>query len=119
MVIQLVRVSIKPEQREKWLELIAANAAATRLEEGCESYEVTEDLETPNTFVLVERWRDLDAQYDHFRSPDFGQLMSSLGDVLAGPPEVSINEVASTLRLEEALAAAGAETEGTGADAKA
>jgi hypothetical protein len=33
--------------------------------------------------------------------------MGSLGDVLAGPPEVSINEVASTLTLDEALAAAG------------
>jgi quinol monooxygenase YgiN len=68
MVIQLVRVSIKPEQRDRWLELIRANVAQTRAEDGCESYEVTEDIEAPNTFVLVERWRDLDAQYAHFRT---------------------------------------------------
>ena len=37
----------------------------------------------------------------------FGELVDSLGDVLAGPPEVSINEVASTVTLDEALAAAG------------
>jgi quinol monooxygenase YgiN len=107
MVIQLIRVSIKPDQREKWLELVSANAAQTRAEDGCESYEVSEDIEAPNTFILVERWRDLDAQYEHFRTPKFGELMGSLGDVLAGPPEVSINEVASTLTLDEALAAAG------------
>ena len=107
MVIQLVRVSVKPEQRERWLDLVRPNAAQTLAEDGCESYEVCEDIEAPNTFVLVERWRDLDAQYDHFRNPSFGELMGSLGDVLAGPPEVSINEVASTLTLEEALAAAG------------
>ena len=107
MVIQLVRVSVKPDQREQWLELVRASAAQTRAEDGCERFEVCEDIETPNTFVLIERWRDLDAQYDHFRNPRFGELMESLGDVLAGPPEVSINEVASTLTLEEALAAAG------------
>jgi hypothetical protein len=33
--------------------------------------------------------------------------MGALRDVLAGPPEVSINEVSSTLTFDEALAAAG------------
>lgn len=107
MVIQLVRVSIRPDQREKWLELIRQNAAQTRAEEGCERYEVSEDIETPNTFAIVERWVDLEAQYRHFRDPQFGELMGALSDVLAGPPEVSINEVASTLTLDAALAAAG------------
>jgi quinol monooxygenase YgiN len=107
MVIQLIKVSIRPDQRERWLEVIRANAAQTRSEDGCESYEVGEDVEAPNTFVIVERWRDLDAQYDHLRDRKFGELMGSLGDILAGPPEVSINEVSSTLTLDEALAAAG------------
>jgi quinol monooxygenase YgiN len=107
MVIQLVRVTIQPDHRDRWLELVRANAAQTRTEDGCESYAVCEDIDAPNTFVLVERWRDLDAQYGHFRNPKFGELMSSLGEMLAGPPEVSINEVAATLTLDEALKAAG------------
>jgi quinol monooxygenase YgiN len=107
MVVQVVRVSIKPEQRERWLEIIRMNAAQTRAEEGCESYQFCEDVETPNTFVIVEYWASMEAQYDHFRKPDFGELMGSLNDVLAGPPEVSIYEVASTQTLDEALVAAG------------
>ena len=106
MVIQLVRVSIRPERRERWLELIRQNADSTRAEEGCERYEVGEDLDAPNVFTIVERWRDLDAQYEHFRKPGFGELMVALGDVIAGAPEVSINEVQSALTLDEALAAA-------------
>lgn len=106
MVIQLVNVSIRPEQRDRWLDLIGLNAAQTRAEEGCESYRISEDVETPNTFVIVERWASLDAQYRHFRKPEFGELMGALGDVIAGAPEVSINEVSSTLMLDEALAAA-------------
>ena len=107
MVIQLVNVSISPEHRDRWLELIHMNAAQTRAEKGCESYQVSEDLEAPNNFVIVERWASLEAQYSHFQRPEFGELMGALGDVLAGPPDVSINEVASTLTLDEALAAAG------------
>ena len=108
MVIQLVRVAIVPDQRDRWLQLIQMNAAQTRAEEGCESYQVSEDVEAPNTFSIVERWTNLEAQYAHFRNPQFGQLMGALRDVLAGPPEVSIHEVASTQTLDEALAAAGA-----------
>jgi len=107
MVIQLVRVSIRPEQRDRWLELIRQNLAQTRSVEGCESYEVGEDVESPNTFSLVERWTSLDARYEHFRNPQFAELMGALRDVLAGPPEVSLHEVASTLTLDEALANAG------------
>jgi quinol monooxygenase YgiN len=107
MIIQLVKVSIRPDQRERWLELIRANVTQTRVADGCERYDVSEDLESPNTFVLVEQWRDFDAQYEHFRTPDFGELMGALQDVLAGPPEVTLNEVARTLSLDEALEEAG------------
>jgi quinol monooxygenase YgiN len=106
MVIQLVNVSIRPEQRGRWLELIRMNAAQTRAEQGCESYQISENVETPNHFVIVERWASLEAQYSHFRSPEFGQMLGALGDIIAGPPEVSINEVSSTLTLDEALTAA-------------
>jgi quinol monooxygenase YgiN len=107
MVIQLVSVSIRPEKRDNWLELIRQNAARTRGEQGCESYQITEDVETPDKFAIVERWASVEAQYNHFRAPEFAELMGALGDIIAGPPEVSINEVASTLTLDEALAAAG------------
>jgi quinol monooxygenase YgiN len=113
MVIQLGNVSIRPEQRHKWLGLIRTNAAQTRAEKGCESYQVGEDLEMPNNFTIVERWTSPEAQYAHFRSPEFGEPMGALGDVLVGPPDVSINEVATTLTLDEALAAAGVSGYGT------
>ena len=106
MVIQLVSASIRPEQRDRWLELIRVNAAQTRAEEGCESYQIAEDLETPNSFVIIEQWADLEAVYSHFRN-QFEELMAALGDVFAAPPEASIHELASTLTLDEVLAKAG------------
>jgi quinol monooxygenase YgiN len=107
MVIQVVKVSIRADQRDRWLELVRANASQTRDEGGCEDYRVCENVESPGEFVLVEEWTDLEAQYRHFRAPEFGALMAKLGDVLAGPPDVSIHEVKSTQTLDEALEAAG------------
>lgn len=106
MIVQIVRASIKPDSRDRWLEVIRGNAEKTRAEEGCEGYQVAEDLESPNSFVIVEMWTTLDAVYDHFRN-QFEELMAALGDMFAAPPEASIHEIASTKSLQEALAAAG------------
>ncbi|MFE9637223.1 putative quinol monooxygenase [Streptomyces sp. NPDC006463] len=106
MVLQIVRASIKPEQREHWLEVIRGNAARTRAEKGCEGYQIAEDLEAPNTFVIIEQWVDLDAVYRHFQN-EFEALMAALGDVFAAPPEAWIHDLASTLTLDEVLAKAG------------
>jgi quinol monooxygenase YgiN len=114
MIIQVVRVSIRREQRDRWLELIRLNALQARAEEGCDGYQVAEDIETPNSFVVIEHWASMEAQYDHFRRPEFQELLASLGDVLAEPPEVAIHEVASTQTLDEALAAAGVGAETSG-----
>src|SRR5688572_13543997 len=106
MIVQLVRASIKPEQRDHWLEVIARNATDTRAEEGCEGYQIAEDPEAPNTFVIIELWANMEAVHSHFRN-EFEELMAALGDVFASPPQAWIHEVASTLTLEEVLAAAG------------
>jgi quinol monooxygenase YgiN len=88
------------------LEVIRRNAAQTRAEEGCEGYQIAEDLERPHTFLIVEHWANMDAVYEHFRA-QFEDLMADLGEVFAAPPEAAIHEVASTLNLEQVLAAAG------------
>jgi quinol monooxygenase YgiN len=106
MFVQIVRASIKPDQRDRWLEVIRKNATQTRSEEGCQGYQVAEDLEAPNSFIIVELWASLDAVYSHFRS-EFEDLMAALGDVFAAPPEAFIHEVASTLTLDQVLEAAG------------
>lgn len=107
MVVQIVTVTIRPEQRDRWLELLSANAARARTEPGCEGFRACEDVEMPNRFVLIEQWADMEAQYDHFRDPRFGELMQSLGEVLAGPPDVAIHDVGATQTFDEGLAAAG------------
>ena len=106
MIVQVVRASIRPERRGRWLEVIRQNAAETRAHEGCEGYQIAEDLEAPNSFVIVERWKNLEAIYSHFRA-HFEQLMAALGDVFSSPPEALFYDATSTLTLDEVLRGAG------------
>ena len=107
MVLQIVRASIKPERRDHWLEVIRLNAARTRAEAGCDSYQVAQDLEHPDDYVIVEQWASMEAVHEHFRN-QFGWLMSTLGDVFTVPPTATFHDVTSSATLGEVLAAAGA-----------
>ncbi len=81
---------------------------ASRAEDACRTYCVYEDIQAPNSFIFVEEWQDLDGLYRHFRAPHFTQFFEALPEVIAGPPDAVVIEVASTVTLEDALAAAGA-----------
>jgi hypothetical protein len=57
MALQIVNVSIRPEQRDRSLDLVRANAAQTR--EGCESCEIGEDIEIPNRLFAIRAAKTL------------------------------------------------------------
>ena len=107
MVVVHVRVPIKPEARERWLELADAVTGPPRAEDACRSYQMFEAVETPGTFLFFEEWESIDGLYNHFHTAHFTELSGALGDVLAAPPEGWVHELASTRTLDETLAAAG------------
>jgi quinol monooxygenase YgiN len=107
MIILNALAPIKPEARVRWLALVDALTPPSRAEEACQSYTLYEAIETPNTFIFVEKWTSLDGLYAHFRTPHFAKFFAALGEVLAGPPAGFVSGVSSTQTLDEALAAAG------------
>ena len=107
MVILHARLVVKPEARERWFELVAALISPSRDEDACRSYDLYEAVDTPNTFVFVEQWESLEGLYAHFHTPHFAEFGAALGDVLVEAPVGTVNEVSSTMSLDEAFAAAG------------
>lgn len=107
MVILHARVPIKPEARERWLELADTVTGPSRAEDACRSYRIFEAIETPDSFIFVEEWESLDGLYSHFHTAHFSEFFGALGEVLAGAPEGSVHELASTQTLDETFAAAG------------
>jgi len=66
------KVSVLPEKREEWLKQIKEDqTCARRDEEGNLQFSITEDTESPNTFILHEQFADELAFTAHTESPHF------------------------------------------------
>ena len=81
-------VVAKPETREELQEILAAQVAPTRAEEGCLNYDFHVDAENDCVFVFYENWnsqRDLD---EHLRKPHLKPLFDRQGELLSRPVEI-------------------------------
>lgn len=65
MVELIVTLDVRPDQRVRFLSAIDRNARASRAERGCLRFEVIEDLDEPNRFVLCERYTGEPAFEEH------------------------------------------------------
>jgi quinol monooxygenase YgiN len=78
MIHVIALITAKPGQRAAILEAFRANRPAVLAEDGCIEYDAAIDAEgagkiqTPiggDAFVVVEKWRDIDALKAHAASP--------------------------------------------------
>ena len=79
-----VRFPIKPDQRERFLELSRAAVASTRKEPGCISYTFYEDGMVPNAFIFFEEWRSEEALVSHIKQPYIQPLLEAFPEILDG-----------------------------------
>ncbi|BBC96083.1 putative quinol monooxygenase [Streptomyces griseofuscus] len=72
MIFIVVKFPVKPEHTEAWPQHVEAFTRATRAEPGNLWFEWSRSLEDPDTYVLVEAFRDgtgeAHVQSDHFRA---------------------------------------------------
>jgi quinol monooxygenase YgiN len=85
-------ITAKPGQREKILEAFRANIPAVRAEDGCIEYGPTVDAEGlgsfqtrfgPDTFVVMEKWRDAQALKAHAAAPHMAAYAAKVKDMIA------------------------------------
>jgi quinol monooxygenase YgiN len=79
--------------RESVLEAFRANIPAVRAEDGCIEYGPAIDAEGlgsfqakvgPDTFVVIEKWRDVAALKAHAAAPHMAAYAAKVKDMLAG-----------------------------------
>lgn len=92
MVHVIAVITTKPGMRAKVLEAFNANVPAVRAEDGCIEYGATVDVENAgdvqtkygdDTFVVVEKWADLDALKAHMVAPHMKAYGAKVKDMLA------------------------------------
>lgn len=93
MIHVVAIITAKPGQREKILEAFRANMPAVHAEDGCIEYGPAVDADGlgrfqtkfgPDTFVVIEKWRDPDALKAHAASPHMAAYSASVKDLIAG-----------------------------------
>lgn len=88
------RYKIKPEKRERFLELAMAGVEATRQESGNISYAFFEEVGIPNSFFYFEEWKSRDALMAHLKQPYIVPLLDEFADLIETDADIKIYDVA-------------------------
>jgi len=99
VILSTLRMIVRPERRQDLLETMRGILEPTRVERGCLSYRLYEDVEDRNTFVLIEEWATQKDLERHIRTDNQRQLLA-LMDLLSEQPELRFNTVSSTAGMD-------------------
>jgi quinol monooxygenase YgiN len=80
-------MTVRPERRRDLLETMRGMLEPARVERGCLSYRLYEDVEDRNTFVLMEEWETQKDLENHIRTDNQRRLLA-LMDLLSREPEL-------------------------------
>ena len=84
MIIVHGTIPIRPECRERALELARRMTVATQAEAGCISYDFYVGLSDPNTLMLFQEWESMDALMGHFQTDHMDEFLQALPEVVSG-----------------------------------
>ena len=85
MFIVHVNVSVKPEFVDAFHEASLANARESLKEPGVARFDVIQELERPERFVLVEVYRDAEAPARHKDTDHYRLWRDAVADMMAEP----------------------------------
>ena len=87
MIAMWVKVKIKPEQRQRFLDAIDVDALGSERDEaGCLRFNVLQDEKDPNVYYFYEVYVDQAALEKHRTMPHYA-VWRGVADVLDGPTE--------------------------------
>ena len=85
MLALWVKVRVKPEQRERFLKAIEADALGSERDEpGCMRFNVLRDQQDQNVYYFYEVYRDEAALQAHRAAPHYA-IWQAAADTLDGP----------------------------------
>ena len=76
--IQIVaEIEIKPAHRDGLISVLRALVEGSRAEAGNKRYDLTEDIDRPGHFFVIEEWRSEKAIEEHGASPHFQAFVAA------------------------------------------
>ena len=83
MFVLVVNIRIKPENVDRFLKLLADNAAAARKEPGCTQFDVLQDPKEKSKIMLYEVYQNEAAFETHQQTPHFKKYVAEAVPLLA------------------------------------
>ena len=78
----LVTLQIKAGKEKAFEDAFLEAQKGTKKEKGCIAYEINRDAEHPDTFVLIEKWKNIDGLADHLKEEHTTKLLKLFGDMV-------------------------------------
>jgi quinol monooxygenase YgiN len=88
MILIVVKQPVRAKYADDWPSLVEEFTTATRAEPGNISFDWYRSAEDPNTWMLVEVFRDAAAGELHVQSAHFKAAMEKMPHLLAAVPEI-------------------------------
>ena len=81
----MVRLEVKPDRLDDFLNLVAFNASQSRKEAGNLRFDVVRSNDTPTRFALYEVYRDDEAVRAHQATPHYARWRAEIEALLVTP----------------------------------
>ncbi len=85
MLVVCVYVHVKPEFREQFIEATLENARNTVREPGALRFDVLQQADDPNRFILYEVYKDEAGAAAHKQTPHYARWRDTVADWMAEP----------------------------------
>jgi quinol monooxygenase YgiN len=93
MILINLKIQIRADRRDEWLDRITRYAKACRDEPGCKSFDVYESIESPNEFSIIECFESQEAGGSHVQTEHFKDFLVWFPTVIGAAPLIINNEV--------------------------
>jgi len=89
------RYKIRPDKRERFLQLASLGLESSRAESGNISYSFYEEADTPNSFIYFEEWKSREALAEHLKQPYVTPLLEEFSELVDGEANVRVYDIHS------------------------
>jgi quinol monooxygenase YgiN len=88
VIFIVVRMAVRPEFADSWLDIVADFTKNTRAEPGNVFFDWSRSVDDSNEYVLVEGFRDDAAGAAHVQSEHFKAAMQAMPKAIAARPRI-------------------------------
>jgi quinol monooxygenase YgiN len=99
MIIVTLRIKVPGSRRKEFLDSARLILGPTKVQPGCISCRLYQDLNDPNTAFYVEEWESREHLEHHIKSDKY-RIILSLMELSEEAPEIRLRNISETEGLE-------------------